>query len=69
MLQLFVLVYFDQGSYLTFDIRTRILEQVSSPYKVARGDMKMIKSEKEGTATLQYPLLTMSNYATLTIKM
>ena len=42
---------------------------MSSAYKVAKGDMTMIKSRKEGTTTLQYLLLTKSNYATWTIKM
>ena len=42
---------------------------MSSPYKVTRGEVTMIKSGREGSVTLWYPLLMKSNYAAWSIKM
>ena len=44
-------------------------KQMPSPYKVTGGEVTTIKSEKEGSVTLKYPLLTKSNYAAWSIKM
>ena len=44
-------------------------KQMLSPYKVTGGEVTTIKSGKEGSVTLQYPLLTNSNYAAWSIKM
>ncbi|XP_022955161.1 inositol transporter 4-like isoform X3 [Cucurbita moschata] len=44
-------------------------KQMSSPFKVTRGEVTMIKSGKEGSVMLQYLLLTKSNYTAWLIKM
>ena len=44
-------------------------KQMSSPYKITGGEVTTIKSGKEGSLTLQYPLLTKSNYEAWSIKM
>ena len=64
LLQLFVSTYFDHEPYPVFGIRGRMSKQMSSPHKVAGGNLTTIRSEKEGSVTLQYPLLMKSNYAT-----
>ena len=69
LLKLFVSTYSNRGLFPTFGIRApRMLKQMSSPCKGTGGEVTTIKSGKEGSATLQYPLLTKSNYAARSIK-
>ena len=51
------------------NIKARMPKQMSSTDEVVGGDMTTIKSGKKGSVTLQYLLLTKSNYAAWSIKM
>ena len=52
LLLLLVSTYFDRRSSPTCGIRARMPKQMSSPYKVTRGEVTIIKSGKEGSVTL-----------------